>query len=80
MRHIPEQSDDRRRLISLKAVCDRVPYSRTQLWRKWTNPDDDFPRPVSIGANRIAFFEDELDAWIKRRTRRGPEAPKPRAA
>ncbi len=60
-----------RTMISLKTVLACVPYSRTQLWRKWTNPNDDFPRPVECGDNRIAFYEDEVNAWIERRQRRG---------
>ena len=60
-----------RTMITLKTVLACVPYSRTQLWRKWTNPDDDFPRPVECGDNRIAFYEDEIAAWIDQRQRRG---------
>ena len=64
-------SDKLRTLVSLKTVLARVPYGRTQLWRKWNDPEDDFPRPVECGDNRIAFYEDEISAWIDQRQRRG---------
>jgi hypothetical protein len=28
-----------------------------------------FPKPVPIAARRVAFFQDEIDAWLARRRR-----------
>jgi len=41
-----------------------------------------FPRPVALGANRLAWHLDEVEAWIASRPRRSPKtgAKKPVAA
>ena len=42
-----------------------VSYSRAQIYRKVK--DGSFPRPISLGENRIAFIEAEIDRWIEER-------------
>jgi predicted DNA-binding transcriptional regulator AlpA len=32
--------------------------------------DKKFPRPIEVSPNRIAWYEDELDAYIEKRPRR----------
>jgi prophage regulatory protein len=39
-----------------------IAYSRDHLRRKWKA--NEFPRPISISAHRIAWIEAELDAWL----------------
>lgn len=51
------------RLLNLKQVQERVPYSRTQLWR--LERAGLFPRRIRIGANRITWLACEVEAWIK---------------
>ena len=58
-----------RKIIRWKAVKSRVPYSRTQVWRKSRDPADDFPAPVRLGPNAVGWFEDEIDKWIASRRR-----------
>lgn len=49
-----------RRLLRPKQVMELMGWSRTTLWRRVRAGE--FPAPVSIGANSIAFHEDEVDA------------------
>ena len=60
-----------RNLITRQQVLDHIPYSEVQLWRKQNDPADDFPKPVQCGARRIAYYEDEVLAWIESRRRLG---------
>jgi predicted DNA-binding transcriptional regulator AlpA len=46
----------------------KVSKSRTQLWRDVR--DNRFPAPFQLGSNSVAWFEDELDAWLSSRPRR----------
>ena len=66
-----------RRILSIKTVLDRVPYSRTTVWRKSRDPDDPFPSAVDIGPNRTGIYEDEFEAWLDGLSRRGasPKVP-----
>ena len=47
----------------------RTGYCRVQLWRKARDPEDDFPAPLQLGANKIGWIEDEVHAWEKSRPR-----------
>ena len=57
-----------RRIILGKAVEHRTGKGRVQRWRDIKAGK--FPAPVEIGANRIGWFEDEIDAWLASRPRR----------
>jgi prophage regulatory protein len=46
-------------LKSVKGVA----YSKPHLWRLIRAGK--FPKPIRLGANRIAFPENEIDAWVK---------------
>jgi|GEM_PF-3005921 predicted DNA-binding transcriptional regulator AlpA len=48
--------------------------SRVQLWRDVS--EGRFPAPFELGPNSIAWFEDEIDAWLASRPRRRYGAPK----
>ncbi len=60
-----------RKVLRFSALKDRVPYSRVQVWRKSNDPDDDFPAAVELGPNAVGWFEDEVEAWLASRPRRG---------
>ena len=73
----------RRKILRFKRLKERVPYSRTQIWRKSCDPDDDFPAPVQLGANAVGWYEDEIDAWLETRPRvswAAETSPEPEAA
>ena len=42
-----------------------IPFSKTHLYRLIALRR--FPRPVKLGATRVAFIEAEIDAWIAAR-------------
>ena len=64
-----------RRIIDSKAVDRLVPKSRVQRWRDIKAGK--FPAPVEIGANKLGWFEDEIQAWLESRPRRTYGAPNP---
>src|SRR5215468_1669096 len=53
------------RVLSLQAVLDRVPVSRTTLWRM--ERAGLFPRRIQVSANRIGWLESDVDAWLDER-------------
>jgi len=56
-----------RRFLRKRQVAERVGYHPVHLMRKAVDPDDDFPRPIRLGARAVAFDEAEIDAWMARR-------------
>ena len=46
---------------------------RVQIWRDVRA--NRFPAPIELGPNSVAWFEDELDAWLASRPRRTYSAP-----
>ena len=58
-----------RRLERPKEVRKRTGLGRTSMWAKSRDPDDEFPAPVQIGLNSIAFYKDEIDLWLESRPR-----------
>ena len=56
---------EHRRLISKSEVLKQIPISTATMWREIRA--DRFPKPVRVGARRIAFFQAEIDAWLARR-------------
>jgi prophage regulatory protein len=62
MSEIPE---GQRRLVLTTAVLMLIPFSKATLWREIAARR--FPQPVRIGPRRIAFFQDEIDAWLAQR-------------
>ena len=56
------------RLIPYDALADRgIPYSKIQIWR--LERDGRFPRRVSVGPQRYACIETEIDQYIAERVR-----------
>jgi prophage regulatory protein len=62
MSQIPE---GQRRLTLMGDVLERIPFSKATAWREIKAKR--FPQPVRIGLRRIAFFQDEIDAWLAQR-------------
>ena len=50
------------RLLRLPEVKNKTGLSRTTIYRRVTARQ--FPRPVSMGNNTIAWRESEINAWI----------------
>ena len=49
------------KLLRLEEVLARVPISKSSVLRQVS--EGLFPRPVRVGARRIAWLEDEIAAW-----------------
>jgi prophage regulatory protein len=56
-------ANDSKNLIDRKERARRVPYSDVQIWRM--EREGKFPARISIGPNRVAWLESEIDAWVQ---------------
>jgi prophage regulatory protein len=54
-----------KRVLSQQAVLEKVPVSRTTLWRM--ERTGDFPKRMKISPNRIGWLETDVDAWLEER-------------
>jgi prophage regulatory protein len=50
------------RFLPVAAVIDRTSFSRATLYQMVH--DGDFPRPIRISPNRVAWPESAVTAWI----------------
>lgn len=53
------------RFITLEEVLDRVCISKTHLYSLINKGS--FPKQVPLGSFKVAFLEQEIDAWIEQR-------------
>lgn len=66
------------RLLSWRAVRERVGISRTTAWRLQNRGA--FPAPVQISAGRVGWRQEDVEAWIASLTpRSAPDARSDRA-
>ncbi|MCT2559246.1 AlpA family phage regulatory protein [Tsuneonella sp. YG55] len=49
-------------LMSLRGVQERVPFSRSTIYAKIAR--NEFPAPIKISENRVAWDSAAIDAWI----------------
>ena len=56
-----------KRVLSQQAVLDRVPVSRTTLWRM--ERAGLFPKRIQVSTNRVGWIEADVDAWVEGRRR-----------
>ena len=54
------------RLIRLPEVQHRVGLGRSTIYR-WMS-EGKFPKPVQLGGYAVAWTEEEIDAWMSRRS------------
>ena len=50
------------RVLSLKAVLNRVPVSRATRW--CMEREGTFPKHVQVSINRIGWVEADIEKWI----------------
>ncbi|MFZ6673952.1 helix-turn-helix transcriptional regulator [Undibacterium sp. Xuan67W] len=50
------------RLLRLPSVLDRVPHSKTSIYRLIR--EGTFPKAVRLGVNSVAWLESDIDAYI----------------
>ena len=58
-----------KRFICLEVVLDRVCLSKSQIYRKIHTGE--FPQPVPLGPQKVAFLEADLRPERKKRAKRG---------
>lgn len=61
------------RLVSLKEVRERIPFSKATIYRKMG--DGTFPKHVKIGTQRVAWREADIDRWIEEAAGSGLPGP-----
>jgi predicted DNA-binding transcriptional regulator AlpA len=59
-----QSDDDFVDIVEVESICG---LSRSTIYRKLADPEDDFPRPVSLSLRRRKFIRGELKAWRARR-------------
>ena len=59
------RTENQSRLLSWRDVAERIPLSRTTIWH--LRRAGAFPEPTKISDRRIAWREDEINAWIDAR-------------
>jgi prophage regulatory protein len=64
----PPAETGRKLVRGWNRASSKVGRSRTSLWRDVRAQL--FPAPITLGPNSVAWFEDEIDAWIAARPRR----------
>ena len=62
------QTREPTRLLSIRQVCNRVPYHRVYIHRLVARGA--FPKPVKTGKRRNGWIEAEVEAWIAERIAR----------
>jgi prophage regulatory protein len=55
-------------LLNTDEAARKLGCHKITLWT-WMKKIPDFPRPIRISPNKIAFFDDELDTYIESRPR-----------
>ena len=59
------QVKNHQRLLRLAAVRERVPFSRSSLYK--LIGEGRFPRPISVGGRARFWVESEVDGWVEAR-------------
>jgi prophage regulatory protein len=57
--HTPPQPD---RLLKVPEVCKLVTWSRSKVYEAIAAGE--FPRPIRLSTNRVAFRESDIAGWI----------------
>jgi predicted DNA-binding transcriptional regulator AlpA len=62
------EPDQQSALLSANEVAAKLLCHKVTLWR-WMKNIPDFPHPIRVGQNSIAFHKHEVDAYIATRPR-----------
>lgn len=58
---------DEDRALRATTVCSTVSFSRSTLWRKVKAGE--FPPPIKLGKNCVAWLESDVQEWLRARPR-----------
>lgn len=67
-----------KRLLRAPEVYSRTALSRASIWRMVKA--ETFPKPVTLGYNRIAWLESDVEAWIEQQLTNPPVKRIPKAS
>lgn len=59
------------RLLRLPSVLDRVPHSKTEIYRKIKHGT--FPKAVRLGENSVAWLESDIESYIQKLAKGGAQ-------
>ncbi|WP_428852748.1 AlpA family transcriptional regulator [Imbroritus primus] len=62
--------------INIKQVAEKVSLGKSTIYRMVA--EGDFPKPFSLGSNRTAWLEEDIDAWLA--VKAGRATPQPALA
>lgn len=54
-------------ILRRPTVEARTGLSRSTIYAKIADADDDFPRPVKLGKRAVGWRESEISAWLQSR-------------
>lgn len=58
----PHNTNPTSRLLRLPTVLDRVPFSKTEIYRRIKTGE--FPKPLSCGIRAVCWLEADIDTYI----------------
>ena len=68
---VTDQMEKPLRLLRLKEVKMRVGLGRSTIYR-WIS-EGNFPKPVKLGMQSVAWRENDIDCWVSSRTNAGKD-------
>ncbi|WP_009522283.1 AlpA family transcriptional regulator [Imbroritus primus] len=54
--------DYQMKAINIKQVAEKVSLGKSTIYRMVA--EGEFPKPFSLGSNRTAWLEEDIDAWL----------------
>jgi len=63
--------------INIKQVADKLSLGQSTIYRMVSKGE--FPKPFSLGGNRTAWLEEDVDAWLAEKAGRDLSVPSPPA-
>ncbi|MGR5294775.1 AlpA family phage regulatory protein [Vibrio mediterranei] len=54
-------------IIRIKEVMGLTGLPRSSVYRLSDDPDEDFPKKVSLGSTAVGWVKAEITGWIKKR-------------
>jgi len=54
-------------ILKLPEVQKMCGISRSLIYSKLSDPAENFPRPIKLGARSIGFVESEIQTWLSKK-------------
>ena len=59
-------------ILRLHDVVNLTTISKSRLYLPMAREEDAFPRPIKLGVRSVGWLRCEVQAWLDRRQRAGP--------